>query len=134
MSDLFDRSAAILARDPRVEAVYAFGSRIHGAAGPNSDVDLAVLLNEDLKLMETLRLRATVVETLGRDDVDLVPLNQAPPLLRHEVLASGRRLFARDELTVDRFEERSLREYLDTRHLRDVQRRLARERSRDAAA
>ena len=134
MDDLFDKATGVLARDPRVEAVYGFGSRIHGSAGPRSDVDLAVLLNQEVKLIEELRLRATVVEALGRDDVDLVRLNHAPPLLRFEVLATGRRLFARDEEAVDEFEARCLREYQDTHHLRAVQRRLARERSHDAAA
>lgn len=134
MIDLFEKAAGVLARDPRVEAVYGFGSEIHGTPGPRSDVDLAVLLNQDVKLIEELRLRAAVVEALGRDDVDLVRLNQAPPLLRFEVLATGRRLFARDEEAVDGFEARCLRQYQDSHHLRAVQRRLAREHGGDVAA
>ncbi len=134
MDDAFQQAATVLAADPRVDAVYGFGSRIRGTAGPMSDIDLAVLLNREIKLIEELRLRAAVVEALQRDDVDLVRLNHAPPLLRYEVVATGRRLFARDDDAADRFEARCVREYLDTHHLRAVQRRLARERSRAAAA
>ena len=49
MDDLFDKAASVLTSDPRVEAVYGFGSRIRGTAGPRSDVDLAVLLNQEVK-------------------------------------------------------------------------------------
>jgi predicted nucleotidyltransferase len=125
--DELRRAADRLARDPRVLAVYGFGSRARGEAGPRSDVDVAVLLERRLDLREELRLRAEVVDELRRDDVDLVVLNQAPPLLRYEVVAAGRRLFARDEETADLFEERAARECFDTAHLRSVQQRLARE-------
>ena len=133
-TDPFDKAAATLAQDPRVEAVYGFGSGIRGTAGPHSDIDLAVLLNQEINLLEELRLRATVVETLRRDDVDLVRLNRSTPLLRYEVLATGRRLFTRDIDAVAHLEIRWLQEYLDTHHLRAVQRQLARERSHDVAA
>ncbi len=127
MSDELQRAADRLARDPRVEAVWGFGSRARGEAGPRSDVDLAVLLDRRPSLREELRLRAEVVEELRRDDIDLVVLNLAPPLLRYEAVAAGRRLFARDEEAADRFEERAARECFDTAHLRAVQQRLARE-------
>ena len=76
---------------------------------------------------QSSRLRSVVVETLRRDDVDLVVLNTAPPLVRHEVVAAGRRLFAREAELADRFEERAAREAFDTAYLRRVQQELARE-------
>ena len=126
MAEELRRAAACLARDRRVLAVYGFGSRVDDTARAASDVDVAVLLEESLDLAEELRLRATVVEELRRDDIDLVVLNLATPLLRYEVLARGTRLYCRDEERVDRFEERVLREYLDTAHLRATQEALAR--------
>ncbi len=125
--DDLDTAAHRLAEDPRVLAVWGFGSRARSEAGPASDVDVAVLLDAPLPLREELRLRASVVERLHRDDVDFVVLNTAPPLLRYEVVAAGDRRFARDEETADRFEERAVRECFDTAHLREVQQRLARE-------
>lgn len=116
--------------DPRVVAVYAFGSRARGEAGPRSDFDFAVLIEGSVSLAEEARLGADLAETIGREDLDLIILNQAPPLLRYEVVAAGCRLFARDEATADRFEEAAARECFDTAHLRDIQRRLAREARR----
>lgn len=125
------RAADHLARDPRVQAVYGFGSRARGEAGPASDVDVAVLLDRKVSLKEELVLRAKVTSELRRDDVDLVILNHAPPLLRYEVVAAGCRLFARDDEAADRFEEKAFRECLDTAYLRDVQQRILREARRE---
>lgn len=122
-----ERAAKALARDARVQVVYAFGSRSRGSATASSDYDMAILIDGSLELRDELRLRARVVEALDTDRVDLVVLNTAPPLLRFEVVSTGRRLYARDELAADRFEERATMEFLDTAHMREVQYRLARE-------
>ena len=131
MDEQLERAARWLMEDPRMMAVWGFGSRVHGGAGPASDVDLAVLLDPQtaahLDLAEELRLRSRVVEELRRDDVDLVILDSAPPLLRDEAVAAGRRLFARDEEVADRSEERAARECWDTAHQRRVQQEIARE-------
>jgi predicted nucleotidyltransferase len=128
MATELQRAADRLADDPRVLGVYAFSSRAEGTAGSSSDIDVAVLLDRALDLAEELRLRATVVEELRRDDVDLVVLNQAPPLLCYEVLAHGKLLFSWDEELLQEFEERTLREYFDTSYLRATQRSLVRQR------
>lgn len=130
MSKELQTAARRLAREPRVLAVYGFGSQARDSVGPMSDVDLAVLLDRESSLMEELRLRAGVVAELGRDDVDLVVLNHAPPLLRYEAVAAGRRLFARDEELADDFEQRVAMQCFDTAHLRATQQQLAREARR----
>lgn len=62
----------------RLRLVLLFGSVARGAAGPDSDVDLAVDCAEGLDL---LSLSSALSETLGRE-VDIVPLNHAGvPLL-----------------------------------------------------
>jgi uncharacterized protein len=126
-STTFDRAAARLAKDPRVIGVYGFGSRARGEAGPRSDVDLAVVLDGEISLAEELRLRAEVVEELRRDDVDLVLFNRAPPLLKYEIVGTGKRLFSRDDGALDRLEARAALQCFDTAYLRETQRRLARE-------
>lgn len=120
-------AAASLAEDPRVLAAYGFGSRTRRDAGPGSDLDLAVLMDEDVDLMDELRLRAELVEGMSRDDIDLVILNHAPPLLRYEVISAGQRHFCRDNERVDGFEHQAVMHYFDTAHLRETQQRLVRE-------
>lgn len=123
-------AAAPLAEDPRVLAIYGFGSHARGEAGPGSDLDLAVLMDEDVDLMEELRLRGDLVERMRRDDIDLVILNHASPLLRYEVISAGQRLFSRDDERVDAFEHRAAMHCFDTAYLRATQQRLIREARR----
>ena len=86
-----------------------------------------MLTDRDSTLQEELAMRSAVAGDLGTDDVDLVFLRRATPVLRYEVVPGGRRLYARDDAEADRFEGRSVMEYFDTAWLRKVQQDLARE-------
>jgi predicted nucleotidyltransferase len=119
-----------LSDDPRVQAIYLFGSAAAGEAREDSDIDLAVMTGKRIGLGDELRLRAIAVEELRRDDIDFVILDHAPPLLRYEVVTRGRRLFARDAAAVDMFEHRSIMTYMDTAHLRRMVRDILREATR----
>jgi hypothetical protein len=115
-----------LERDPRVRLLYVFGSTARGEAGPRSDLDLAVWLDRKLSWDEERDLRATV--STGHDQVDLVILNDAPPVLRYEVVTGGRCLLARDAAEHAEFEITSLARFLDFQPIRRVQREYLRRR------
>jgi hypothetical protein len=58
---------------------------------------------------------------LGRNDVDVVVLNRASPLLYHRVLRDGIRVFARDAPATTTREGRALSRYCDyLPHLRKI--------------
>lgn len=106
-----------------VLVAYLFGSQARGDAGPLSDVDVAILVEEGLAPAEALdlrlRLMASLARAFGAERVDVVVLNDAPYLLQHRVIRDGRVLFCRDELTRVRYEFRVLRDYLDFRYFED---------------
>lgn len=81
------------------------------------DVDLALLTEGQ----PAFRLREAITSRLGTERVDLVDLNQAPPVLRLEILRTGACLFAADDLVLEQFE---LDEHHDTCLLRSRQRKL----------
>jgi hypothetical protein len=58
-------------------------------------------------------LSAELMTLLGRDDVDLVILNDASPVLYHRVLRDGLRILARDLLRTTTREGRMLSRYCD---------------------
>jgi predicted nucleotidyltransferase len=117
------RLARALDRD-HVVAGMLFGSQATGRAGPLSDIDIAVWLDPDLPGERLAALRSELalgaVEALGTDEVDVVVLNAAPPLLRHRALKGGARLLDRDPRARIRLETTALLDYLDTAPLRDT--------------
>ena len=99
-----------------VVAVYLFGSQAKGSATVGSDVDLALLLSTDfdLQVHALYRLRRmTELETRLSTDVDVVILNQASLVLRHQVLKYGRLIYTSDQRQRVDFEVRAMQEYHD---------------------
>lgn len=107
-----------------VVAAFLFGSVAREDARPGSDVDIAVLLDRQAPVapLRAATLASEAMEVLGRDDVDVVVLNGATPLLRHRVARDGEVLFARSNTDVAEFVIRALHEFVDTKPLRDLQR------------
>lgn len=95
--------AAVLATGgvPGVASAYLFGSYAEGRAHRESDVDVGVLLRFDrhptahARFEVRLRLQADLGTALGRE-VDVVILNDAPPLLARRIAVHGRRVFCTD--------------------------------------
>jgi predicted nucleotidyltransferase len=87
---------------PGVAAVYLFGSRAEGRTHRESDVDVAVLLDRRVyptaKERFDLRVRLTsdLIAVLHENDVDLVVLNDAPPLFARRIVLDGLRLHCAD--------------------------------------
>ena len=108
------RLAQIFEKDKRILLVYLFGSRSMGRETRESDVDIGFLLSElpgdllDYYLYLVDRLSGEL-----RSPVDLVLLNAASPLLKHQVVKNGKVLYSRDQRTHVEFEARSESEYLD---------------------
>ncbi len=83
------------ARVPNLLAVYAFGSRVQGTAGAESDLDLAVLVAGYAEPVALWELAGDLADTAGCP-VDLVDLRAASTVLQYQVITTGRRWWARD--------------------------------------
>lgn len=127
--DPYEDVLEVLRDDDRVRLVYGFGSFVQGVVGPLSDLDLAVLLERRLDWDAERNLRARLAAVSPR--VDLVILNEAPPVLRYEILTTGRCLLARDPDEQAEFEITSLSRFLDFQPVRRVQQQYLQERVRE---
>jgi predicted nucleotidyltransferase len=84
-----------------IVSAYLFGSEAEGRAHRESDVDVGVVLQYDQhptmrdRFETRLRLCAELGVALGRE-VDVIVLNDAPPLLARRVVLFGHRVFCRD--------------------------------------
>lgn len=106
-----------------VVAVYLFGSRASGAAGPLSDIDIAVLLKEglgkDIYSEKEMIYLSRANDILHTDEVSFVLLNKAPLTIKYGVITEAKVLFSRDEEVRLSFEERVMDEYMDFRPVLD---------------
>lgn len=105
-----------------IDTLYRFGSTARGDNTPLSDVDVAVLLAPHVPTSEYGRLKTAILtqlmETLGTNEVDLVLLNEAPPLLVYNIIREGQVIFSRKPEDREHFEVRSIQRYIDTLPLR----------------
>ena len=106
----------------RVAVAYLFGSSANGQAGPNSDVDLAVLLqggSSDADFELRLQLYADCCRALKRNDVDIVVLNRTRNLfLLESVVREGIVLFEEDAELREEYEVRVMHDFIDFREHR----------------
>ena len=109
--------ASALEARPEVLEAYVFGSRARNAATPLSDVDVAVYIDPALAPSApygyAADLSAALGATIGNRDVDVVVLNDAPPLLYHRAIAESVRIVARDLCATTTREGRALSRYCD---------------------
>jgi len=106
-----------------IEVAYIFGSVALNESNSLSDIDLAVILNEE-KINAGLypyghkaHLLSDLMQLLKTNRVDLVILNDAPPLLKHRVLYFGKLICANDEARRIRFQVDTINEYNDFKYL-----------------
>lgn len=116
-----ERLGHALDRDDVVAAML-IGSQARGTVGPLSDVDIAVWHEPSLdsrgRLDLQLGLARDAGRVLGTDEIDVVMLNHAPPLIRHRAIRDGKRLVERDRDERVQLETRAILDYLDTAPLR----------------
>ena len=103
---------------------YVFGSVAQARERADSDLDIAVLLRNDVPRENDfdveLLLNTEIVGCTHVNDVDVVILNRAPPLLAYEVIARGRLIYGRKEDRVA-YEVRAIQEFIDTQPIRAAQ-------------
>jgi predicted nucleotidyltransferase len=99
-----------------VLGVIIFGSQAQGRARESSDVDVALYIDPAAipadALQVQLRYTVELERAIGKR-VDLVLLNLAPPMLRHQIFRNGKLVFERDQLRVRRFIGDALVEFYD---------------------
>ena len=118
----WDKAAQVLASVPQVIAAWGFGSAQSGRMRADSDLDLGVLFVAQPTLDTLADLRASLQQALQFDQIDLVVLNNATPVVRFEAVC-GRLIFCRNAAQRAAFVSLTAREYEESMAM--VQRALA---------
>ncbi len=105
---------------PGVDAVYLFGSSVNGKMTGISDIDLAILFSENKIVdIDRLDIMSRLSSAAGRD-VDLVILNDASPLLYHEILLTGKLILENNRECRIQREVKNRKLYEDYRHIHSI--------------
>jgi len=122
-SDIRRITAYFRGRD-EVSALYIFGSAANGRQTVESDIDIAVLINDHKKgnrTHESLRKAYCAASPkLSIRPVDIVIMNAAPPFLKHRIIKTGKVLFDRNRRLRGRFTASAIIEYLDYKPIEDI--------------
>jgi len=109
--ELLDRLKDRMAAWPELKLAVLFGSTARGQARPKSDVDLGILL-DPYSAQLRFRVEADLGRAAGRP-VDVVLLDDAPPLLRFEIAREGVLLFQREDHLWTDFKTRAMVDWWD---------------------
>lgn len=101
----------IRARLPGVQGIWLFGSQARDQAGPESDIDLAVLALAPIDPVVLFDL-GLELGVLANHDVDLIDLRRVSTVMRKEVLCEGVLAHVGDADACDRFMADSLALYV----------------------
>jgi predicted nucleotidyltransferase len=110
----------VVLAEPAIVAAYVFGSVARGTAGPLSDVDVALLIQERHQRHSICdRTTDALCRRLHTSRVDVVLLTDATVPLRYRVVRDGRLLINRDPRVLERFIAQTVLEYLDFQPVRE---------------
>ena len=129
--DKEEKVRELLNKQKYVKLAYLFGSVAEGKEGKLSDVDIAVFLDESLSKKERFDLQLKLISgltgILKTDRIDLIVMNDAPLLLKYNIIKHGKILKYNIETRV-KVESRILSDYLDMKYYIDRHTDLAIER------
>lgn len=114
---LEQRIASVLEPRPEVLEAYLFGSYARGVAQSHSDIDIAVYIDKTAIKKSAFGYRAQLttelIAGLHSNDIDLLILNQAPPVLYYRVLCDGIRVLSRNLMATTTREGHVVSRYCD---------------------
>ncbi|WP_461204951.1 type VII toxin-antitoxin system MntA family adenylyltransferase antitoxin [Clostridium sp. DL1XJH146] len=104
-----------------IKFAYLFGSYSRGDNNNNSDIDLAIYFKNKYSDIEDVFNRGTIIEEaklLFSKNVDIVSLNNAPLLLKYQIIHDG--IVIKDSIDRASFESLYLRMYFDFKYYSDT--------------
>lgn len=137
IGDIKKKAVGYFSLKPEVKVSYIFGSRAKGSEGSLSDIDIAILIDEEKAPKDApYGYKANIITDLmgvfKTGKIDLVILNESPLFLSFRVIHDGIVLYSADENKRIDFEVKIMSRYFDEqyyfqRHARLTVNRIAAE-------
>ncbi len=107
-----------IAEKYKIKLIIIFGSFGTKRFGKNSDIDIAFYPSKTLTLEDTDELLTDFITHFGKDNLHLIDLKKANPLLMYEVACTGKPVYEENDSFL-KFKLLASARYADTKHLRD---------------
>lgn len=101
---------------------YIFGSQATKKTGPLSDLDLAVFFEKSITPKRRQELRFKMEQNLSKKlkiPVEVIPLNDAQPVLEKEVVYKGELIYSKNETARTHYEARAISRWLDWKYYQE---------------
>ncbi|SFR03689.1 type VII toxin-antitoxin system MntA family adenylyltransferase antitoxin [Desulfoscipio geothermicus] len=117
MDVIIEKIIQYFAGNNQISAVYLFGSAAKNLMGPKSDIDIAVLfetkVKSKMKRFDFILSAGIDLENIVGRPFDVVDILEAPLVLQHQILKTGKLLVENNRLARINFEVSSRRQYFD---------------------
>ena len=113
--EIIDKIIQIAKKYEFIKALYLFGSQAQDKKNEKSDIDIAVLL-ENNYTEKFGEIKVNLYEDFikeGLDNIDLVILNQASALLKYEVVKENTLIYKKENFDGASYQSLVIRKYLD---------------------
>ncbi|WP_097028619.1 type VII toxin-antitoxin system MntA family adenylyltransferase antitoxin [Clostridium peptidivorans] len=127
VKDILKNNLEKLINSYEIKLIYIFGSYAKGTNGKDSDLDIAIFLEDNYNALDKLALIGEFIDIFKRNDIDLVILNNANSVLKHQVIKYGKLVYMENEDIKVNFEVRVLKEYMDMEPFRRTQMKYIKE-------
>lgn len=106
-----------LVRKYHLQLLLLFGSQAEGTQHKRSDFDIAYSASKDLDLMEEAQLIVVLAPVVKSENIDLVNIKTAPPLLLHAIFQNPKILYANDSYVFPNLRAYAFKRYVEARPL-----------------
>lgn len=110
-------------KEDGLQILLLFGSTVSGNTHKKSDIDLAFLFDRPVDI---LTLTNKVIRLLHTDNIDVVDLKNASPLMRFSIAKNGILIYEKEDAMFNGFYSLAFRRYIDTKKIRDAQEKVIR--------
>ena len=115
----------LVSRFPMIDVLYLFGSRALNKAKAKSDLDLAIFIDQINYISDPLldlKIGAFFEEKLDIN-TDIIIMNKVSPIMQHEVLKTGKRLYEKDSKKRAYYELVTFKSHEDARYYQELRRK-----------
>lgn len=110
-----------------LELLLLFGSQVSGKISKESDFDVAYLSGQDLGLTDEANLIVEIAPIFKSENIDLVNLKKASPLLLYAITRNCQVLFEKNPLNFASLRAYAFKKYIETKPLYEQKFKRSRE-------